>query len=99
MKKTAGLLSFSSSYSLSFPFSWGSEGSDDVKVAITKKEEDGKKGLETTRAISGWEVKICEGTVSGALESEIKGNETYKDYNTLIGPTIVIAGVESVFDY
>jgi hypothetical protein len=66
---------------------------------MAKEEEDDKKGLETARAISGREVKIYEGTISGALGSEIKGNETHKDYNALIDPTIVTASVRSVFSY
>jgi hypothetical protein len=44
-------------------------------------------------------VKIYEGTASDVLRSEIKGNKTRKDYNTLIGPAIVIADVKSVFNY
>jgi hypothetical protein len=99
MKKTAELPLFLSSYSLSFPFNQDSKGPDDVGVTIIKKEEDDKKGLETTRAISGREVKIYEGTASGVLESEIKGNETHKDYNALIGSAIVIADIRSVFNY
>jgi hypothetical protein len=42
-------------------------------------------------------VKVYEDITSDVLRSEIKGNETRKDYNALIGPVIVIAGVESVF--
>jgi hypothetical protein len=98
-KKTIGLPSFLSSYSLSFPFNRGLEGLDDVGVAIAEEEEDSKKGLKTTEAILGWEAKVCGGTASGALGSEIKGNETRKDYNALTGPAIVTAGVGSVFGY
>jgi hypothetical protein len=97
IKKTTGLLLFSSSYSLSFSFSRGLEGPDDVRVAITKKEEDNKKSLETVRAVLGQEAKVYGGTTSGALGSEIKGNKTRKDYNALIGPIIVITHVRSVF--
>jgi hypothetical protein len=44
-------------------------------------------------------VKVYKGTTSGALGSEIKGNEMRKDYNTLIDPAIMIADVKSVFSY
>jgi hypothetical protein len=99
VKKTIELPSFLSLYSFSFSFNQGSEGLDDIRVTITKKEEDDKKGLETTRAVSGREVKVCEGTINNVLGSEIKGNETRKDYNTLIDPIIVIANVRSIFNY
>jgi hypothetical protein len=99
VKKTIGLSLFSSSYSLSFSFNQGSEGPDDVGVIIAKKKEDDKKNLETVRAILGREVKVYKGIASGVLKSEIKGNETRKDYNALIDPTIVIASVRSVFGY
>jgi hypothetical protein len=98
-KKIAGLSSFSSSYSLSFPFSQGLEGPDDVRITMAKEEEDDKKGLKTARAVLGREAKVCGGTASGALGSEIKGNETRKDYNAPTDPTIVTASVGSVFGY
>jgi hypothetical protein len=66
---------------------------------MTKKKKDNKKSLETTRVVLGREVKVYEGTASGALRSEIKGNETRKDYNTLIDLAIMIVGVKSVFGY
>jgi hypothetical protein len=44
-------------------------------------------------------VKIYKDTISDVLGSEIKGNETRKDYNTLIGPTIIIVNIRSVFSY
>jgi hypothetical protein len=44
-------------------------------------------------------VKVCEGIASDVLRSEIKGNETRKDYNALIDPVIMIASVGSVFNY
>jgi hypothetical protein len=53
MKKTIGLLSFLSLYSLSFPFNRDLERLDDVEVVITKEEKDGKKGLKTIKAILG----------------------------------------------
>jgi hypothetical protein len=99
MKKTTGLPSFSSLYSLSFSFSQGSEGPDDVGVTMTKKKKNDKKSLETTRVVSRREVKIYEDTTSGVLRSEIKENKTRKDYNTLIGLTIMIVSVRSVFNY
>jgi hypothetical protein len=97
VKKTTRLSSFSSSYSLSFPFNQGSEGPDDVEVIMIKKKEDDKKGLETARAILGRKAKVYEDTTSDVLRSEIKGNKTRKDYNALTGPIIVIAGVGSIF--
>jgi hypothetical protein len=66
---------------------------------MTKEEKNNKKDLETIRAISGREAKVYKDTTSDALESEIKGNKTRKDYNALIGPTIMIASVRSVFSY
>jgi hypothetical protein len=44
-------------------------------------------------------VKVYKDTASGALGSEIKGNETCKDYNALIDPVIMIADVRSIFSY
>jgi hypothetical protein len=44
-------------------------------------------------------VKVYRDTTSDALKSEIKGNETRKDYNALIGSTIIIVDVRSVFSY
>jgi hypothetical protein len=66
---------------------------------MTKKKEDSKKSLETTKAISGREAKVYGDTINDVLESEIKGNETRKDYNALIDPIIMIASVRNVFDY
>jgi hypothetical protein len=43
------------------------------------------------------EVKINRGTVYSALESKIKGNKIYKDYNTLIDSVRV--EVRGVFFY
>jgi hypothetical protein len=44
-------------------------------------------------------VKIYKDIISDVLESEIKGNKTRKDYNTLIDPAIMIANIRSVFSY
>jgi hypothetical protein len=43
------------------------------------------------------EVEINRGTACGALESEIRGNEMYKDYNALTGSAR--AEVKGVFFY
>jgi hypothetical protein len=66
---------------------------------MTKKKKDDKKGLETTKTILRWEVKIYKGIINDVLESEIKENKTRKDYNALIGLAIVIANIRSVFSY
>jgi hypothetical protein len=44
-------------------------------------------------------VKVYEDTINNVLRSEIKGNETCKDYNALIDSTIVIVDIRSVFNY
>jgi hypothetical protein len=79
VKETIDILSFSSLYTLSFPF----------------REEDLEMLNNIRVAIAGGEeVKICSDTVYSTLGSEIKGNEKYKDYNTLIGPIrIEVRGV------
>jgi hypothetical protein len=99
MKKTIGLSLFSSSYSLSFSFSQGSEGLDNIRVIMIKKKKDDKKSLETARVVLEQEVKVYKDTTNDALRSEIKGNKTRKDYNALIGSIIMIADVRSVFNY
>jgi hypothetical protein len=72
VKKTTGLPLFLSLYSLSFPFSQGSEGLDDIRVVMVKEEEDNKKGLETAKAILGREAKVCGGTISNVLRVKLK---------------------------
>jgi hypothetical protein len=72
--------SFFSLYTLSFPFKEEDlEMLNDVKVVMIEEEK----------------IKICSDAVYGVLKSEIKENETRKDYNTLTDPAK--AEIKSVF--
>jgi hypothetical protein len=74
--------SFSSLYTLSFLFKEKDlEMLDDIRVVIIREKK----------------VEIYSNIIYNAFKSEIKRNETYKDYNALTGPIRI--DVKGVFFY